>query len=223
MKITLKQYQVLQEIAKENSDVIEANALSISYIFGLTLGEVDGLSVKKFSKYLSEIKATKPLFNFSDRFIVNAKDITLGQWLEVTEWLKGDIDSNLDKLAASILLDRTNHKDDCIKCQRMNSAIVIEAVSKFIVSYSELLKEYEWLFKSDEDIEGETESERLRRMRKTHPFLKQFGWIFSAKEVAQHNGIKLDEAYNLPIVQALNDMCYLKAKSKYEVWQSKSA
>ena len=50
MKITLKQYQVLQEIKKENSDIIEANALSISYLFGVTIGAVDGLSVKKFSR-----------------------------------------------------------------------------------------------------------------------------------------------------------------------------
>jgi hypothetical protein len=222
MKLTLKQYQEVQKICKENSDVTIANGLTISYLFGLSIEQVNQISAKQYFRYLGKISVSKPLFNFTDRFETDIKNITFGQWLEVTEWLKHDIDTVIDKVAASILYDRTSHPLDCQRVQKFNAGIVIEAVSKFIESYAKLLNEYEWLFKSDEDFEGETEAERLRRLRKTHPFLKQWGWIFSAKEVAQHNGIKLDEAYNLPIIKALNDMCYLKSLSKYNEWQSKS-
>lgn len=41
-------------------------------------------------------------------------------------------------------------------------------------------------------------------------FASRFGWIYNAKRIADFENISLDEAYNLPLIQALNDLSYLK-------------
>lgn len=47
-------------------------------------------------------------------------------------------------------------------------------------------------------------------------FTEVFGWVYSTKEVAMFEGITMDQAYDLPVTQVLNDMVYLKAKKKHE-------
>lgn len=46
--------------------------------------------------------------------------------------------------------------------------------------------------------------------------MQRFGWIFQATIIAEHEKIKLKEVYDLPTIQALNDLSYLKAKSAYD-------
>ena len=53
-------------------------------------------------------------------------------------------------------------------------------------------------------------------------FNSLYGWFYSTKQVAEFNGISMDEAYKLPVVQAMNDLSYLKAynahmKAKYKL------
>ena len=52
--------------------------------------------------------------------------------------------------------------------------------------------------------------------RNVNEFDKYYGWIYSTKQVAEFEGCKLDEAYQLPLMQALNDLVYLKAKSEHD-------
>ena len=52
-------------------------------------------------------------------------------------------------------------------------------------------------------------------------FMEKFGWIYQATIVAEHEKIKLDEVYELPIIQFLNDLSYLKAKNAYDNEQLK--
>ena len=47
-------------------------------------------------------------------------------------------------------------------------------------------------------------------------FANNYGWIYSTEQVAELERITLDEAYELPILQFLNDLVYLKAKSDNE-------
>lgn len=56
-----------------------------------------------------------------------------------------------------------------------------------------------------------------------HPFQKQYGWIFQAVMVAQHNNITLDAAYRLPTIQFLNDLAYIKSKSEFDAYLMKKA
>ena len=47
-------------------------------------------------------------------------------------------------------------------------------------------------------------------------FMRDFGWQYSTKVVADHENIKLDEAYELNVIQYLNTLSYLKAKADYD-------
>jgi hypothetical protein len=43
-----------------------------------------------------------------------------------------------------------------------------------------------------------------------------YGWIYQATIVAEHERIELDKVYDLPVVQFLNDLAYIKAYRDYE-------
>jgi hypothetical protein len=43
-------------------------------------------------------------------------------------------------------------------------------------------------------------------------FTATYGWIYNTKSVAEHEGITLEEAFNLKAGHFLNDLSYLKAK-----------
>ena len=63
--------------------------------------------------------------------------------------------------------------------------------------------------------------EEVEEPKKKHVFPERYGWMYSTKEVADYEGIKLNDAYDINIIQALNAMSYLKSKASYEKWQSK--
>lgn len=47
-------------------------------------------------------------------------------------------------------------------------------------------------------------------------FQRHYGWTYSAVLVAEHERITLDQAYELPVLQFINDLAYLKMKGKME-------
>jgi hypothetical protein len=47
-------------------------------------------------------------------------------------------------------------------------------------------------------------------------FMHHYGWIYQAKLVADHEGITLDQAFNLSVLNFLNDLAYLKAKTEHD-------
>lgn len=47
-------------------------------------------------------------------------------------------------------------------------------------------------------------------------FTKHYGWIYSATIVADHERISLDHAFELPVLQFLNALAYMKMKRKVE-------
>ena len=53
-------------------------------------------------------------------------------------------------------------------------------------------------------------------------FQKHYGWVYSAVLVAEHERITLDQAYDLPVLHFINDLAYLKMKSKVEAKQLES-
>lgn len=53
--------------------------------------------------------------------------------------------------------------------------------------------------------------------------MRRYGWIYQATLIAEHEKIKLDDVYNLPTIQALNDLAYLKSKTAHDREQIKKA
>lgn len=84
-------------------------------------------------------------------------------------------------------------------------------------SIQELDRKFKGLF--DEGNTEESTDEASREVGGN--FMAKFGWIYQATIVAEHEKIKLDEVYQLPTIQFLNDLSYLKAKSAYENEQIK--
>ena len=50
-------------------------------------------------------------------------------------------------------------------------------------------------------------------------FQDDFGWIYNAREVAEFERIGLDMVYDLPVIQFLNDLSYLKQKRLVDEYQ----
>jgi len=80
-------------------------------------------------------------------------------------------------------------------------------------------KEFEGLFDSGDGEEDEPLSSRGGVSK----FMQYYGWIYQTELVAAFEKIKLEEAYELPTLQFLNDLAYLKGKSEYEAEQLKKA
>jgi hypothetical protein len=209
--LKLKQYQRLARLDKTNLDAVAA---MVCEVFMLKPSRVNSMNAKCFAKYVKRLEQkeilTVPLFK-SRRFITDAKKIRFGQFIEVAEWLKpkSELISIMHMVGASICKDfRTNHVDKSNDMLNMKANVVGYAVNKFIASYSALIESYSWLFSSDSD-------------EKPHAFMRQFGWIYSAKSVAEHQGIKLDDAYELNVIEALNALSYIKGKGIYEDYLAK--
>jgi hypothetical protein len=54
-------------------------------------------------------------------------------------------------------------------------------------------------------------------------FASNWGWIYNAKEVADFESIPLDKVYDLPVIQFLNDLSYLKSKKQLDEYQYKQS
>ncbi len=46
--------------------------------------------------------------------------------------------------------------------------------------------------------------------------MRDFGWQYCTKLVAEHEDIPLQDAYNLKIIHYLNSLSYMKAKSDFD-------
>ena len=55
-----------------------------------------------------------------------------------------------------------------------------------------------------------------RESQQTNGFAENYGWIFNAEKVAEHQRIKLNEVWELSYVEFLNSLVYIKAKNEFE-------
>ena len=216
----LRQYQRIAAFYhKETSEIVQV-ALIVCDLFNLSYEEVDNMQPQKFIKYSKKVTKqfkklnTKPYFG-RIKLQTDAYKITFGQFIEVQHFLKqGEIDG-MHLVCASIWADNREHKNKAEYLQKKDVRHILADYTKFLQSFADLLQSYKGLFESDEIPEDEA------KMEKPHPFIEQYGWIYSAREVAQYEGIKLDDAYNLSIIQAFNALAYLKSEQSYQKYLNK--
>jgi hypothetical protein len=174
-------------------------------------------TAKKFSKYCNKlgkrIKVSVPYFQ-PRCYQLDAEKITFGQFIECQTWIKGNTVKALHMVAASILKYRGVHAEDAEMILKRNVTRVLHPVNTFLESMLKLTLKFKWLFGEDKKHEGE-------KKIAAHPFLVNFGWVFSAKQIADHLGITINEAYQINVIEALNTLSYLKASGQYQVWLSK--
>jgi hypothetical protein len=81
-------------------------------------------------------------------------------------------------------------------------------------TYQRLNKSYNSLFGKGDTEEQEGNEGEIER--NTETFEARWGWVYNAELIKGFEGIELDKVWELPIIQALNGLAYLKDKSKNE-------
>lgn len=213
--MTVEQYQRIYEISVTTPDTIERVAWMICEIYGFLPNEVDDMAKESFVKFSerlnSEIKTDDRWYN-TVHIETEAKAITFGQFIETSFWLKNGVIESMQLVSASLLRKWTgNHYDATHYILQQPIWAIYDQVGVYVQSLGELVKSYGGLFGTED--EGEQE--------KPHIFIEQYGWLYSAKQVADYEGIPLDKAYDLPVIQALNDLSYLKAKQVFDKYLNK--
>jgi len=89
----------------------------------------------------------------------------------------------------------------------------------FLSSLQRLDKEFEGLF----DIRDDEESNEVSSRSGVSKFMQYYGWIYQTELVAAFERITLESTYELPTIQFLNDLAYLKSKGEYEAEELKKA
>lgn len=215
----LYQYQRLAGFYDPENDEIQMISLLICDYFGLELNAIYTMDAKKFIRYTKKIikifnQVNKKPFWVRLKLETDAKKITLGQFIEVQHFLKDGQSESLHLVGASIWDDKRDHVHKAELMANMPAQNVLNDIIKFIISFNELINSYKGLFEIEEKTDDDDE-EIKNDIDKPHEFITKFGWFFSAKQIAAHEGIKLEDAYNLPIIQALNDLAYLKSEQSY--------
>jgi len=218
-KITVEMYQYINEINETDMDQVDKVLFSMAFLVGKSEQEFDKINKYKFAQLQRQFKQRFEQLNVQGKETERIKDfkfnfdirkVTLGQFIEVQHFYKGNYLNNLHLIAASFsTCDKLSHVERADKILKMPLLPVLYNVKKFIEVIKKLSDEYSGLFGIEE-----MEEEELKPL--TNGFNEQYGWIYSAKKVAEFEGIKLDEAYDLPIIQAFNDLSYLKAHQEYE-------
>jgi hypothetical protein len=197
-------------------------AMIICDLYGFSHKEVD-LNPKLFLKYSKKInkifsKVEKPNIWRTQTYQTDATKITFGQFIEVQYFLNHGLLDNLYFIAASI--QKNGCKDFHKRADKLlqsNIRSVLPYVKKFLESFEQLISSYSGLFDNEEELE----QEELRPAKDVHPFLTQYGWLYSARQVAKDQGKRLDEAFDIPILEALNTLAYLKSEQSYIKHMSK--
>jgi hypothetical protein len=218
-KITVEMYQYINEINETDMDQVDKMLFSMAFLTGKTEQEFDKINKYKFAQLQRQLKQRFEHLNMQGKETERIKDfkfnfdvrkITLGQFIEVQHFYKNNYLNNLHLIAASFSTCKDySHVERADKILKMPMLPVLYNVTKFLEVIKKLSEEYQGLF-GIEDVE----QEELKPL--TNGFNEQYGWIYSAQKIAEFERIKLDEAYDLPIIQAFNDLAFLKAHQEYE-------
>jgi hypothetical protein len=216
--MTVERYQRIYEISQTTPDDIERVAWMICFIFGKTEEEVNDLTSIQFLNYADKIgkrlEIKEPPLK-TIRLQTDASKITFGQFIECNYWLKNSPVEVAHLVAASLIkpLIKRTHQEQAERMLKADIGSIFSQVNTFVKSLNELIRSYKGLFEIQDNQEEEQD--------KPHPFLEQYGWLYSAKQIAEYEGIPLEQAYNLPVIQALNGLSYLKGKAMYDKHLSK--
>ena len=88
----------------------------------------------------------------------------------------------------------------------------------FLQGLHNIIEEFESLFSAGVDEPGDDE---VRSIGGDGGFISAYGWYFNAKQVADFENVTVSQAFELNVIQYLNILSYLKAKSEYDAEQQK--
>lgn len=222
--ITLGMYQQIDAVNKTDMEDIDKVLHTACIIFGKTEYEMNNEKPERAVKMINQVnkifslplQATAP--SRIGRYDINydISSITLGQYVELTFFIADDSEKHAHRILASMATKRLrkgNQPDHRTKADyflQQPVEKVVGAARAIIENYELFNSQYKALFGNDTEVTTNAND---------NGFNKRWGWIYSSTQVAAHEGIDLDKAYGLPIIQAFNDLMYLKAKNKYDMEQ----
>lgn len=224
--ITLGKYQQIDLINSQDHTDIDKVLFSACVIFDMTEYEMDNADPEQAVKMMAKMQSIfetpfnpKALTKIG-KYIINydVSKMTFGQYIELAFFLsdRTKVTQYAHYIMATISRQwprKHTAKDHRKKANYfLNQPVegVIGCVNRAVESFNQFNAEYKGLFGVDKNVSGDVQEEE---------FNKRHGWIYSATQVAQHEGITLDDAFALPVRQALNDLVFIKAKGKYEADQ----
>jgi hypothetical protein len=227
-KINLYQFQEIDRInANESLSELDKLLYSTCIVFNKTEYQLDKLKGNKAVRLIAKVNRTfssnfKPKVKKWLGYYLTNYDVstfTFGQYIELSFFLNNSDISKAHYVLATITNlplcknNAANHrkKSEYFLKQPIPYVVgAIEIISKNLVAFN---KEYQTLFGIDKEVSGDVQEDY---------FNKRYGWIYCASQIAEYERITLEQAFNLPVRQAFNDLAYLKAKSKYEAEQIKN-
>jgi len=236
-KITLYKYQRLEEIELRKIDPIDKVLYSTCVVYNLTEWQLDNMNPKKATKKILrmtkilESKVNPVAKNRIGKYWINydISKMTFGQYIEIAYFIQSGVLPSIHFILAScshLPFTKNNPNKHSIRSEYfLHKPIEITLGSALLIinNFNEFNKKYKGLFGLKSNNE-EMDDDTIRRINKEEqdPFNRQFGWIYSATQVAEHERITLDKAFALPVTQAMNALSFLKAKGKYQERQLKN-
>src|SRR6478609_4233390 len=219
MKLTLDKYKTIEAIMSDNIPELDKTLYCICALWNYApeeLDKKDPLKVVKMAAKLEKIfkfQITAPTIIGIYKINYDISSITFGQYIELSYFFQGNGVENANYIVASVSkgLRKTSHVDRAKYFLKKHVGCVVGAMGKIRAGYLQLNKEFGSLFGLDDEMHEQAQTDSFMQY-----FNNRYGWIYSAEVVAKYNNISIDEAYRLPVKKALNDLVYLKAKSKYE-------
>lgn len=222
--ITLGMYQQIEAINAQGLPEIDKALYSACIVFDKTEHQIDNekpiVVLKMMNKMQSLFetpfnpKAEKRIGKYMVNYDVSR--ITFGQYIELSFFISNGPLRNVHYILAT-MSNRWRKKhttsDHRLKAEYFLTQPVEKVIGALNViqdNYNRFNSEYKQLFGLDKEVVGDVQSDEFNR---------RYGWIYSATQVKDHEGITLDEAFALPIRQAFNALLFLKAKGKYEMGQ----
>lgn len=221
-KISLYKFQQIDAInSRADLEELDKGLFSTCVVFDMTEYQLDNAEPKKAGRLLTKAGkifrtpfTPKPYKRIGKYFLnYDPSLMSFGQYVELSFFLQAPI-KNAHYVMASIsntAFRKNDSKDHRKKAAYFLTQPVIKitgSLAHFSDNFKEFNNEYSKLFGLNPEVHGD--------VAKVDPFNKRYGWVYSAETVAAHERITLDEAYRLPVRQALNDLIYLKAKEGYE-------
>jgi len=223
-KITLGKFQQIEEINSREIPDIDRVLFSACVVFDMTEYQLDNSDPKKVLKLMGRMQSIfeAPIkakhFGKFGRYFINydISKMTFGQYIELAFFLSSKPIQNAHYVMATIsnqwLRKHTavDHRKKANYFLNQPVEKIIGSLNRITESFMEFNKEYKSLFGVDKEVSGDVQEDA---------FNKRYGWIYSASQVKEYEGITNEAAFALPVRQALNDLVYLKAKARYEAEQ----
>jgi len=223
-KISVEMYQYINDINESDMADDDKLLMTLTALTGRTEQQLDKLGTSKLgmirfvrlvnslqNRFKALSKVGKPVDKISKyRFNYDIQKMRFSQYIEIQHFMKqGQIDS-LHLVAASMCENEDiSHHQRAADILQLPILPILWSVAEVVKVINEFNNEYKGLLGIDEEVDEELIPEQNK-------FNDRYGWIYSAKKVADFENISLDAAFNLPVRQAFNDLAYLKELNNYE-------